>query len=47
MRYLMPAFYTAGGVLSLIGYAWIYNLDKKTMQNMTEELKLRRAESNS
>ena len=45
MRYLMPAFYVVGALLSLVGYAWIYNLDRKTMAKMTADLEARRAEN--
>ena len=43
MRYLMPAFYVAGALLSLVGYAAVYNLNRKTMARMTAELEARRA----
>ena len=43
MRYLMPAFYVAGALLSLVGYAAVYNLNRKTMARMTAELEARHA----
>ncbi len=38
MCWLVAALYTFSAVLMFIGIAFIYNLDKKTMQQMTEEL---------
>lgn len=38
IRYLVPALYLFGAVLMLIGMAFIYNLDKKTLAHMNQEL---------
>ena len=40
MRYLVAAAYLFSAVLQFIGLALIYNLDRKTLDKMTEELKL-------
>ncbi len=41
MRYLVPALYLCSATLQFIGLALIYNLDKKTVARMTEELNAR------
>jgi len=41
MRYLVPATYAFSAVMQFIGLALIYNLDKKTLEKMTAELKAR------
>jgi len=38
IRYLVPSLYLFGAVLMLIGMAFIYNLDKKTLAHMNREL---------
>lgn len=38
IRFLVPALYLFGAVLMLIGMAFIYNLDKKTLARMNQEL---------
>ena len=38
IRFLVPALYLFGAVLMLIGMAFIYNLDKKTLARMNREL---------
>ncbi len=38
IRFLVPALYLFGAVLMLIGMAFIYNLDKKTLARMNKEL---------
>ncbi len=38
IRYLVPSLYLFGAVLMLIGMAFIYNLDKKTLARMNREL---------
>jgi Na+/melibiose symporter-like transporter len=43
MRYQAAAFYVLSGVLQFIGLAFVYNLDKKTMAKMQEELAARKA----
>ena len=43
MRYQAAAFYALSGVLQFVGLAIIYNLDKKTMAKMQEDLAARRA----
>ncbi len=42
MRYLVAALYLFSAVLELIGLAWIYNLDKKTLATMNAELEARK-----
>ena len=43
MRYQAAAFYFISGLLQFIGLAIVYNLDKKTMAKMQEELAARKA----
>ena len=38
IRYLVPALYLFGALMMLIGMAFIYNLDKKTLARMNKEL---------
>ena len=38
IRFLVPALYLFGAVLMFIGMAFIYNLDKKTLAQMNQEL---------
>lgn len=45
MRYLVAAMYLIGAVLSLLSYGLIYNLDKKKLAQMTEDLEKRHAAS--
>ena len=45
MRYLVAALYLFAAVMQFIGLALIYNLDKKTLAKMTEELKARHGEN--
>ncbi|MBR5247613.1 MAG: MFS transporter [Lachnospiraceae bacterium] len=42
MRYLVAALYTVSAALQFIGLSLIYNLDKKTMEKMKEELEARK-----
>lgn len=44
MRYLVAALYLFSAVMQFIGLALIYNLDKKTLAQMNEELKLRKSQ---
>jgi len=43
MRYLVPATYAFSAVMQFVGLRLIYNLDKKTTAQMTEELNARHA----
>lgn len=43
MRYLVPAMYTFSALLQYVGLGLIYNLDKKTLARMEQELAQRRA----
>ena len=43
MRYLTPTMYLIGGVLSLVSYGLIYNLDRKTLNTMKGDLEARHA----
>ena len=43
MRYLVPATYTFSAVMQFVGLSLVYNLDKKTTAQMTEELAQRHA----
>ena len=43
MRYLVPALYTVSAAMQFIGLGLVYNLDKKTTAQMTEELEARKA----
>ena len=42
IRYLVPAMYLFGSVLALIAYGILFNLDRKTLATMTEDLENRR-----
>ncbi len=44
MCWLVSGLYTFSAVLMFVGIAFIYNLDKKTMKQMTDELEARKAE---
>ncbi|MCF0134881.1 MAG: MFS transporter [Lachnospiraceae bacterium] len=44
MRYLVAAFYLFAAVLQYVGVKFVYNLDKKTLTTMTEELDAKRAQ---
>ena len=44
MRYQAAAFYVVAGILQFVGLVIIYNLDKKTMAQMQEELAARKAQ---
>ena len=44
MRYLTPAMYLLAGVLSVISYGLIYNLDRKTLNQMKTDLEARHAQ---
>lgn len=43
MRYFVPAMYLVSALLQFVGLAFIYNLDKKTLAKMNEELDSRHA----
>ena len=43
MRYLVPATYTFSAVMQFIGLSLVYNLDKKNLAKMNEELAARHA----
>ena len=43
MRYLVPALYTFSALLQYVGLGLIYNLDKKTLAQMEQELAQRHA----
>lgn len=43
MRYLVPALYLFSAAMQFIGLGLIYNLDKKTLAVMQEELDKRHA----
>lgn len=43
MRYLVPALYLVSAAIELVSVALIYNLDKKTLAKMNEELDARHA----
>ena len=45
MRYLVPATYAFSAVMQFIGLSLIYNLDKKNLAKMTDELKARHAKN--
>ena len=45
MRYLVPATYTFSAVMQFIGLSLVYNLDKKNLAKMNEELAARRTAS--
>ena len=42
LRYLVPGLYLFGSVLALISYGVLFNLDRKTLATMTEDLENRR-----
>ena len=42
LRYLVPACYVGAGIVQLIGIGLVYNLDKKTVAKMNEELEARK-----
>jgi len=46
MRYLVAALYLVSALFQFIGLALVYNLDKKTLTKMNEELKARHAAQN-
>ena len=41
MRYVVAVYYLVGAILFWISYKVIYNLDKKTVETMKEELSAR------
>ena len=43
MRYLVAALYLFSAVMQFVGLALVYNLDKKNLAKMTEELAARKA----
>lgn len=43
LRTLVAALFLASAVMQFIGLALVYNLDKKTLAKMNEELEVRRA----
>ena len=43
MRYLVAALYLFSAVMQFVGLALIYNLDKKSLAKMNEELEARKA----
>lgn len=43
LRYMLALSYLVGAVFQLVSYAWVYNLDKKTMATITSELEARNA----
>ena len=43
MRYLVPALYLVSAVMQFVGLSLIYNLDKKNLATMNEELAARHA----
>ena len=42
MRYLVPALYLFSAAMQFVGLALVYNLDKKTLATMQEELAARK-----
>ena len=44
MRYLVACLYLVSALMQFVGLALVYNLDKKAVEQMTEELKQRHAE---
>ena len=44
MRYLVSYLYTVAAVFSFVGLVLVYNLDKKKLTKMNEELAARRGE---
>jgi GPH family glycoside/pentoside/hexuronide:cation symporter len=45
MRYLVAALYSLSAVMQFIGLGLVYNLDKKRLAKMTDELAQRRLEA--
>ena len=45
LRILVAALFLVAAVMQFVGLALVYNLDKKTLDRMNEELEIRRAES--
>ena len=43
MRYLVPALYLFSAIMQFVGLSLVYNLDKKTLAKMQEELATRKA----
>jgi len=43
MRWLAAGAYTVSGLIQFLGLALVYNLDKKTMAKITEDLNARKA----
>ena len=43
MRYLVPALYLFSAIMQFVGLSLVYNLDKKTLAKMQEELAARKA----
>ena len=46
MTWLVAALYLFSGIIMFVGIAFIYNLDKKTLNAMNAELAARKAASN-
>jgi Na+/melibiose symporter-like transporter len=44
MRYLVAGLYLVSALMQFVGLALVYNLDKKAVEQMTEELNQRHAE---
>ena len=44
MRYLVAAMYLFSAVVQFVSYAFIYNLDKKTMAQIEADLNARKAQ---
>ena len=44
MRYLVAALYLAAAIMQFVGLAFVYNLDKKTLEKMNQELAERHGE---
>lgn len=44
MRYLVPGLYLVSALMQLVGLGWIYNLDKKTLAKMNEEMQTKAQE---
>ncbi len=47
MRYLVAALYLFAAIMQFVGLALVYNLDKKTLEQMTSELNEKHAKSDS
>ena len=45
MRYLVAVLYLVSAVMQFVGLSLIYNLNKKNLAKMTEELKARHAKA--